>query len=229
MSNIEKVAIRGEKKSKNIIAIISQKGGSSKSSTAMQLISFLLQSGRTVCLVDADRQGTLARWGQDRKLEKDLPQPTIIQIYDDIAATLHDMSKIFDYVIVDTAGRDAPEIYSALAISHKAIVSIRPSQVDLDTLETMDRAIRRSKKINPNDLSAHILFTQCPTNANSKEVIEAREYAEDYDEMTVLKNVVKERVVYRHSASEGKGVIEMNDSKGIIECNNFIKEILKAD
>jgi len=50
-----------------IILLGSQKGGCGKSTTAVNLCAELAQTGADVVLVDADRQGTAARWVQDRQ------------------------------------------------------------------------------------------------------------------------------------------------------------------
>lgn len=228
--SIRKVTIKGENKDKNIILIANQKGGVGKSTLASNLAAFIAVSGRRVCLVDADRQETAARWAQDRSVNENLAKITIIKCHDDIAPTLTTMSESFDYVIVDVAGRDSPEMHSALSIVDKLIIPCRPSQADIDTLPTMEKAINQAKYNSNNiDLKSYVLFNLCPTNNRSSELNEAKLLVESDYSFPIVGSQLSDRRVYRDAMSEGKGVVEMNDPKALIECNVVFKWILKAE
>ncbi len=228
--DVKKVTILKENKEKNIILFGNQKGGVGKSQLSTNLAAFLACSGRSVCLVDADRQETSARWAQDRAANKKLAGVTIIKLHDDIAPTLVTMAEKFDYVVVDVAGRDAPELYSALSITDKFIIPCRPSQADIDTLPTMETAIHNAiNKMGNTDLTAYVLFNLCPTNNRSSELKEAIELVENDFDIPIIKHHVSDRRVYRDAMSEGKGVIEMNDQKAILELNATAKAILRAE
>lgn len=228
--SVKRVVIQHEKKDQKLILVANQKGGVGKSQVSTNLAAFLALSGRKVCLVDADRQETSARWAQDRALNNELAKVTIIKIHDDIAPTLATMSENFDYVIVDVAGRDSPEMHSALSIVDKVVIPCRPSQADIDTLPTMEHAINQAKYTSKNlSLTAYILFNLCPTNNRSSELNEAADLVASDFEFSALASNLADRRVYRDAMSEGKGVVEMNDPKAIIEMNVVAKSILKAD
>ena len=75
-------------------------------------------------------------------------------------------------------------------------------------------------------LQVYGLITLAPTNPTVTEVIEARDYLNDFPEFHPLKTIIHDRKVYRDVTSEGKGVIESNNEKAKAEINSLMEELL---
>lgn len=207
-----------------ILLIGSQKGGCGKSTTAVNICAALATQGGDVVLVDADRQSTSANWIQDRNENKDLAKVHCVQIYENIRDTIADLDKRYQYVIVDSSGRDSPELRTGMTIAHKMLIPFRPSQPDLDTLPNLQNIIIEAKYINPH-LSTFGLLTMAPTHPSINEAQEATEYLADFSEIIMLETIVRDRKVYRDAISEGKGVTEMNNEKARTEIQSLIREL----
>ncbi|MGL9724725.1 AAA family ATPase [Sodalis sp. (in: enterobacteria)] len=119
----------------------SQKGGCGKSTTCVNIASELVRQVKDVVLVDADRQGTSSNWISDRNNAGDLNRIHSIQKFDNIRETLLDLKARYDYVVVDTAGRDSREVRTGMTAADIILVPFRPSQPDLDTLPRMNDII----------------------------------------------------------------------------------------
>ncbi|MFT4463514.1 MAG: AAA family ATPase [Sodalis sp. (in: enterobacteria)] len=208
-----------------IILIGSQKGGCGKSTTCVNIASELVRQGKDVVLVDADRQGTSSNWISDRNNAGDLNRIHSIQKFDNIRETLLDLKARYDYVVVDTASRDSREVRTGMTAADIILVPFRPSQPDLDTLPRMNDIITEAQDINP-ALRAVAMLTMAPINPIINETAEARAYLRDYPQLKLLAAVIRDRKIYRDGMSEGKGVVEMNNSKAKAELQCLVKELI---
>jgi chromosome partitioning protein len=96
-----------------IILIGSEKGGVGKSTIATNLSVYLTRKGKDTILVDADRQGTSSDWFSER-CETNLPKLECMSKFDNIKQSLFDLSKRYEYVVVDSQGRDSVELRTGL-------------------------------------------------------------------------------------------------------------------
>ena len=85
------------------IVVLNSKGGSGKTTVALNLAGYLASTGRKVALVDMDRQGSSMRWLQNRS--SDLPHIHGISINDSGPDANGDQCVVLprdiDYTVVD--------------------------------------------------------------------------------------------------------------------------------
>lgn len=208
-----------------IVLIGSQKGGCGKSTTAVNLCAYLAQISADVVLVDSDRQGTASNWAMDRAENITLPKVHCVQKYENIRATLLDLNRRYEIVVVDAAGRDSRELRTGMTAADILIIPFRTSQPDLDTLPKMDELIGLAKDINPT-LSSYALLTMASPNPVVNETREAANYIADYPQINLIKVFIRDRKVYRDAMSYGKGVTEMENPKAKLETQAFVWEVL---
>ena len=191
----------------------------------MNICAALVVQKKDVVLVDADRQCTAANWALDRDQSADLPPVHCVQKYENIRDTLLDLNNRYEYVIVDAAGRDSRELRTGMTAAHILIVPFRPSQPGLDTLPGLQEIIVQAKDLNP-ELKVYGLLTMAPTNPRIKEEEEAQDYLSDYPELQLLSTALCDRKVYRDAMSEGRGVVEMSNSKARDEVRALREEVI---
>jgi chromosome partitioning protein len=126
-----------------IVVLLSQKGGTGKSTIATHLAVCAELKGKSVALFDIDPQASSYKWSKRRR-ENTLPV---------IAATAAELSGLIkkakgqaaDLILIDTPGHaDAASLH---ALSHADLVLIpcRPSAADLDAIEDTIALVKRAK------------------------------------------------------------------------------------
>lgn len=208
-----------------IVLIGSQKGGAGKSTIATNLSAEFARQGMDVVLVDADVQRSAARWHADREEAGVTPKIACVEKLGNVRETLLDLDGRYGIVIVDVAGRDSKEMRTGMTAAHKMIVTVRPSQFDLDTLPHMRELVEQVRDFNP-DLDVRSLLTQAPTNPGITERADAGEYLADYPELKPMVTVVYERKAYRDVIGEGLGVVEWTNPKARNEIQELAAELM---
>jgi chromosome partitioning protein len=212
-----------------ILLIANTKGGCGKSTVATN-IATVLSRNYDVMLLDADRQTSSSEWWATRKQSyPDHPKIACVQKRGDIADTLLDFDKRYQFVIVDVAGDISDEMDSALEVCDKVLMPFRPSTYDLSALPTNCKLLHKAKRYNKN-LQAYALLSIAPTNPVIKEIQYARECILEYDEIVMLNSVLSERKVYRDTAAMGLGVCETtgrdSEASARKEVNDLVNEVL---
>ena len=216
-----------------IILVANQKGGTSKSTTAVNFAAYLANKSWDVLLLDADRQPSVSGWWAERKLSHpDAPKIHSLRQYDDLYEPLLDLESRYTYVVVDCAGRDSVEMRSAMTVPGVVmLMPFKPSSVDMDTLEHMSEIIHLSRRRVNRNLIAHAFLSIAPTNSQIKETEMAREAILQYPEISLLDTVIHDRKTYRDAFAIGLGVVELkgksdSEVKARQEITALVEEVL---
>lgn len=209
-----------------IVLIGSNKGGSGKTTVSCNLSVSLAMKGYEICLVDADHQGSAARWNLERESAELKPEITLVQKYDNLAKTLQSLKEKYDYVLVDVAGRNSREMITAATVANLMIAPHQCSQLDLDTLSELQEQVIRVQDLNP-DLKVFVYQSMASTNPK---VIEAErrdfeDYVGEFPEFTPLKAIGRYRKTYRDVMSDGKSVLETDNKQALEEVQALAQEV----
>lgn len=208
-----------------VILLGSQKGGCGKSTLGVNIAGWLAHNGKDVILVDADPQFSASRWAQDRQEQEQLKRISHVQANGNINQILKDLAGRYEYVVVDTAGRDSRELRTGMISADLFISPSRPSQYDLDTLPHLTNVFVQAQDLNP-QLKGYLIINMCPTNPVIKETEDAKTYLSDFPEFTLASTLIYDRKAYRDCISEGKTVFEWKDAKAKGEIDALMKELL---
>src|SRR5271169_4091622 len=125
----------------NVIAFVTQKGGSGKSTLAFCCAVRAEQEGKRVLILDMDPQATAEQWYLDRELET--PRLAKIKASQLTEAVRAAAVEGYDFVLIDTPGRDEPATAAAIRAADFCIVPCRPTPGDMKatppTIETINR------------------------------------------------------------------------------------------
>lgn len=200
----------------------SLKGGSGKTTLAVNLAVMRVRAGHSVLLVDADPQESASMWASVRSEFKELPTIVCVIKRGRIGRDVLEMRSRFDTIIIDAGGRDSVELRNALAICDMTLVTVKPSQFDtwsLDHMAMLLREIEERTNVRP---PALVLLNAVNANPQLKEVDEVREVISDYaDVLPMMPGRVSDRVSFRRAARDGMGVVELQgrfaDKSGVAE------------
>jgi chromosome partitioning protein len=123
------------------------------------------------------------------------------------------LTQHYQHVIVDAAGDDNQEMRTAMTAADLMIVVLRPSQLDVETLEEFTDVIDTAHDFNPN-LRVRSLLNQAPTNHNETETVDVAEYLVEFPQVQPLETALYLRKAYRDSLSDGRGVVEVPGTSG---------------
>jgi chromosome partitioning protein len=203
-----------------IITVGHTKGGVGKSTIAANLAVCFALDKKKVLLIDADVQGSTMAFRASRGKE-DIKAMAINK------PTLHkDLKGLtdIDAIVVDSGGRDFGVFRSALLAADLLIIPCLASQVDFWANDDLLKIIEEARPFRP-DLKVFFLFNLMQPNTTISK--EAKELINNYsDDIKALHTQLNQRVAYKNSYGEGKGVVEWTDNKAKDEMKNLYNEIL---
>lgn len=223
-----------------IIAIGSSKGGPGKTTVTTNLAAALATAGNEVLIVDADSQPHSSSWGGRRAEARDAAglSPDIVTVvkFGKIGADVIELSKKYDFVLVDVGGREGTELRQVLATCNLHIQPIRPSDYDTWTVSDIQEMIASVQNQTGTEVQSHILINAAPSNPMMRDHIEFRKELEDsFDGINILQTVLRDRAMYRRSVRPGKGVIDFamhpqyENDNAIQEMKDLYREIFGTD
>ena len=209
-----------------IVLVGGEKGGSGKSTIAVNLaIEAMIQGAKTL-LVDCDVQATAKKW-IDRRGDLDAPAVACMSA-ETMPEKLANIVDQYDVVIIDVAGRDSEELRLPLVFVDIAIFPVRPTILDIETGETIDNLFAKYKEIMKRLDKALFVISQAPATAKRSSVIEeARQNLKSYKNLNIANTVIYQRTAYEKAAATGLCVSEIRpaDKKASQEILELLKEI----
>lgn len=116
------------------LALVSSKGGTGKTTSAVSLAMVLHRLGRTLA-VDCDPQGSLMNWSEAAaEGGESLPFTVVSMATRDVHKRLVDLGAGYEHVVVDTPPGDPGIIRSAIMASSTVLVPVSPTGLDLNRI-----------------------------------------------------------------------------------------------
>ncbi|MEQ6352812.1 division plane positioning ATPase MipZ [Ralstonia pseudosolanacearum] len=211
-----------------IVLVAAEKGGVGKSTVASNLAVYLAHKEVDVVLMDTDAQATCARFVERRDDGSRQPTVPCVQRTGEVSTTLRDLARRYQVVIVDAGGRDSREMRSAMAVADLLLTPIRASQADLETLPKLNELIGLARGLNPT-LRASAVLSMAPTNPAIREVEDARELLEQFDQLELADSIIRDRKIYRDALLSGHGVIELDNARARAEVQLLAQEFFEVE
>lgn len=199
-----------------VIALVTQKGGSGKTTLTFCCAVAAQECGAKVLILDMDAQGTAESWYQDREAET----PRLIRLEAGHLPQALEAARVqqFDFVFLDTPGRDEPATAAAIRAADFCLVPCRPTPGDMKATPPTIATIKRLGK------PAAFVLTQ--TAARGGRLVEAEAG------LSMLAMVAPIRIVQRHAYQDaqgkGQGVTEFEpEGKAAEEIRNLWQWVIK--
>ncbi|MBM3604830.1 MAG: ParA family protein [Alphaproteobacteria bacterium] len=184
-----------------IITVAQQKGGSGKTTLAVNLAVNLHARGHSVALVDTDPQGSMGRWFMERVAGQGEDEAMDFSTSSAWGASYESekLKKRFDFVIIDTPPKIDSDLRPALRVADLVLVPVATSHVDLWATEGVLDLARREK--------SDVLVVLNRTRPHTRLAVEVAQKATELG-AAVAETQVANRVTYAETLGQGLGVIE---------------------
>ena len=190
-----------------VIAFLSQKGGSGKTTLAVHVAVAAGDAGELVAVVDTDPQRSASMWASSREAEAPVVATASAG---DIARVLKAASGDgITLSILDTAPHAAPDAAKLARASDLVVIPCRPTAFDLAAVEASVRIVQAAK------VPAVIVLSACPPRA--PEIAETREALAAYG-LPIASVEITERRAFSRAIASGRAVTEFEaDGKAAAE------------
>ncbi len=186
-----------------IIAVANQKGGCSKTTTAINLAAIPKETGADVLLIDADPQQSAIKWrgiAQEGAVPFEvvsIPKPVLHQAAPSFAQK-------YDYVVIDCPPGTEEISKSALIAARLAIIPIKPSPFDIWSGTEVISLIKRAQQLNPNLDARFLLSMKIPNTRIAKD---SSELLGKYP-FKIFETQISQRVALAECVIEGLTVLQ---------------------
>lgn len=203
-----------------IIALMNEKGGAGKTTTALNLAVALHRSGRKVVLVDADTQGTARDWREASPEGADLPPVIALDRPELLLSSMRSIAA--DFVVVDTPAKAEKMSANVTRIADLALIPVQPSAADIWASAATVKLIAAKRDLGGTIEAAFIATRVSSTTKLSKEVL-----AGDWNEygIELLEHAISNRVSYAQSLSDGVSVYQTGDVRAKSEIDAIVTEL----
>lgn len=208
-----------------LIALINQKGGCGKSTTAVHFTYWLATKNKNkVLLVDADGQQSSSVWL--KSMEIPIPYK-VVQTSDDLLEQIPELALQFDYLIIDGPASLAEATRAILFRADLAIVPVQPTGVDLRSASEAVRLIKQAQSVRGGPPTAAVFLSRAVKGTKLKE--EAIALLSKTPEVTMLKTVVHQKQAIADTSGQSVTVWDLSSppaKESAREYERLFKEIL---
>lgn len=203
----------------HVITIAQQKGGSGKTTLAVNLGVALARAGHRVALLDTDPQGSLGRWFMTRR--QTLGEPGIELATASAWGVSYECEKLrksCDFVIIDTPPKVDADLRPAIREADLVLIPVTPSHVDLWATDgVLDLVARESAR-------AMIVLNRMKSGTRL-----ADQVAEAAGELARVAHAqLGHRVVFAESLGLGQAAVEGGRSAAATEVAALVSEVVAA-
>lgn len=221
------------------ILVAGTKGGTSKTSTSVNLAAAFAQNGHDVLVVDTSEQENANKWAGSRARTRKEPPPSLagrelapisvsIKTGEDLDDYVRDQVARYDVVIVDSGGFDSAEFRASLLVADIWLIPVKVSAFGIQTFQQLNgllRGVKSIRKANPLVGRPFAAMADVHDLSYDRETLEAS--LEPLPDFQVLRAVVRHRKVWSKAEALGVGVVEFQpaDVKARTEMVRLYEEV----
>ena len=200
-----------------VLAFLNQKGGTGKTTLALNVSFGLAQEGDRVLLIDADQQASANVWSS---LREDQPFSVVAVPRKNLHQEVGRQRDGYDWIVIDGTPRDDAITRSCLIAADLVIVPIEPSALSAWASDRTVGQVEEARIYRP-DLRAYFVISR-----KIPGTVLGREMRMLDLPLPVLETEVTQRVAFAESMIQAQTIQEYApDSPGALEVASLIKEI----
>ncbi len=204
----------------NVIAFLSQKGGSGKTTLSVHAAVAAEAGGERVCIIDADPQESATAWASAR--EAQTPVVATAQAGELDAALNAAKGEGMTLTVIDAPPHAAPAASQIAKRAELVLIPVRPAAFDLAAVPAAVEIVRAAK------VRGAFVLSACPFRA--PEIGETRTALEPYG-LPIFPGEITDRRAFARAVTTGSAVTEFeSDGKAAEEIRalwGWIRDALK--
>ena len=213
----------------HVITVAQQKGGSGKTTLAVNLAVGFAREGRSVALMDTDPQGSAGRWFMTRLEALEAGAGGALAATPEIAFStasawgvgyeLRKLAREHDIVIIDTPPKADSDLRPALRASDLVLVPVASSHLDLWAVEMLLYLAARE------EVPALVVMTRA--RAGTRLAAEVAGKAAELD-AEIAATAMANRVIYAETLGQGRAAPEAPKGPAHDEVTRLVDEVQTA-
>lgn len=207
-----------------IVSITNLKGGSGKSTIAINLAVSFKYRGFKTCILDTDtEQRSALKWHQDRS--KDLPSiPVFGAEVENLPELLKELKITYDRIVIDGAPRLEGHGELIMVVSDLVVIPLKPSILDYRSTEKFIVSYRKVKALK---MAQGLDLIGCPVITDADErTLTYRDVADSVNHLEEkLFFTLPSLVAFKDSILEGEGVIEYDKGRAKFTFSAFVDSL----
>lgn len=209
-----------------ILVVGGIKGGSGKTTVAINLAVMRSLAGSDVLLIDADDQESASDFTalRNQSLETGAGY-TCIKLTDaNVRTETKRLVNKYDDILIDTGGRDTTSQRAALTVADTLIIPFAPRSLDMWTLDRVSKLVEEIRTVNTKLIAYGFVNRADP---RGQENLEAENILKNAPNIEFIDCSLTSRKAFGNATSAGVGVIELkpHDDKASEEMKNLYRYI----
>lgn len=207
-----------------VIAFLNEKGGTGKSTVAINFATALHRQGKKTVLLDADPQATARDWRESAAVDANVPPVLAADRPNTLTSALAGLSA--DFVVIDGPAKAESISASIIGKADIALIVMQPSAADVWASAAMVKMIESKRNLGGKIDAAFLVNRATTGRALTAEILggEWNEYGIDQ-----LDSFVSDRESFKRALANGTTVFDTNDSNAKAEIEFVIDELEKAE
>ena len=188
-----------------LIAVLNQKGGVGKSTTAVHLARWLQLQGRSVHLADLDPQQTASAWLAAAD-ELTIPNSVVEATADAVLDRLPVLAEGADVVVVDGPAGLSDATRAVMLLADLVLTPVQPAGADLRSAVDVLRLVGQARMVRKGPPDAAVFLNR--TTKGTRLLTEAREVLSQLQGIRPLAAAITQRQAITDCFSQGITVFE---------------------
>ena len=198
--------LAGNKKLHKVV-VLNPKGGSGKTTLAFSLAGYLASTGRSVGLLDMDRQGSSTHWLRNRP--DSLPKIHALPVPEGGSGSVAVPDDV-DHVVIDApAGLSGDQLIDYTCGAHAILVPVLPSDLDIHAASRLVSQLLLKAQVSRRNGRLGIV-----ANRVKERTVAYKQLLRFLDRLSInLVGTLRDSQNYTHAAADGRCIHEMAPSQ----------------
>ena len=198
-----------------VVSVVNSKGGSGKTTLAVNLARAIQLDGNRVVIIDTDPQGTASDWSSRQPEDYDLP---VVHVSNArlLDTDLDRLTSDYDVCVIDGSAKLEKGTGTCVRVADAVLIPVQPTPADVWGVADVASIVKRT------GTKAACVVSRAITGTNLAD--EVADGLAGYD-LAVFEHRTHQRVAYAEAMFDGKTVLDVRARKAQEEIQGIATEL----